>query len=321
MAKLSYYQILGAAPNATKEEINAAYRKKAMKYHPDKNPGDVIAAENFKIIQEAYETLNDAARRKEYDKYQKEGVNINDVFKEEIDPREFYEFCEEYRRAYEQEQQRAQEPNNTYEANNSKESNQQKTNFTRKETKSAQDKEKERERKKELAELNQRKGRFDLCLIFLSIAVLIADILLFADVVSEENLLNGSLGAFCSLSMLAAVGLFAFLWYYFSSIIDYPLGGNPNAGYMAVLGMIPPLTIAYPAVLCYSLWKTADNENIEATHPLAVVSAVLFYLAFIPIEGLFVIVMPAAIALVLIYAWQIKEQAYQRHVQEISNRK
>ena len=60
----NYYDILGVAKNATQEEIKKAYRKQALKYHPDKNSGDSKAADMFKQISEAYEVLSDEQKRK-----------------------------------------------------------------------------------------------------------------------------------------------------------------------------------------------------------------------------------------------------------------
>ncbi|MCX7726838.1 MAG: DnaJ domain-containing protein, partial [Chitinispirillaceae bacterium] len=69
MAKADYYEILGVPKNATEEEIKRAYRKLAIKYHPDKNPGDKTAEEKFREATEAYEVLKDPQKRAQYDQF------------------------------------------------------------------------------------------------------------------------------------------------------------------------------------------------------------------------------------------------------------
>ena len=69
MAKRDYYEVLGVQKNATKDEIKKGYRKLAVQYHPDKNPGDKEAEEKFKEATEAYEILSDEQKRQIYDQY------------------------------------------------------------------------------------------------------------------------------------------------------------------------------------------------------------------------------------------------------------
>src|SRR5216117_711024 len=69
MAKRDYYQVLGVERNASEDEIKKAYRKLAIKYHPDKNPGDKAAEEQFKELGEAYEALSDPQKRAAYNQY------------------------------------------------------------------------------------------------------------------------------------------------------------------------------------------------------------------------------------------------------------
>lgn len=69
MAKRDYYEVLGVDKNASEEEIKKAYRKIAIKYHPDRNPGDKEAEEKFKEAAEAYDVLHDAQKRQQYDQF------------------------------------------------------------------------------------------------------------------------------------------------------------------------------------------------------------------------------------------------------------
>ena len=69
MEKRDYYEVLGVDRNAGEDAIKKAYRKLALKYHPDKNPGDKEAEEKFKEAAEAYEVLSDANRRARYDRF------------------------------------------------------------------------------------------------------------------------------------------------------------------------------------------------------------------------------------------------------------
>jgi len=74
MAKLDYYEVLGVPKSAQDDELKKAYRKLAMQYHPDKNPGDAEAESKFKEINEAYEVLSDGDKRARYDQFGHAGV-------------------------------------------------------------------------------------------------------------------------------------------------------------------------------------------------------------------------------------------------------
>lgn len=90
MAKRDYYEVLGVDKNASTDEIKKAYRKTAIKYHPDKNPDDPSAEEKFKEAAEAYEALSDPQKRQRYDQFGHQGVggggfsgggmNMEDIF-------------------------------------------------------------------------------------------------------------------------------------------------------------------------------------------------------------------------------------------------
>lgn len=90
MSKKDYYEVLGVSRSATEIEIKSSYRKLAMKYHPDKNPGDANAEEKFKEAAEAYEVLTDPNKRARYNQFGHAGMrgtgfeqgftNVNDIF-------------------------------------------------------------------------------------------------------------------------------------------------------------------------------------------------------------------------------------------------
>ena len=75
MAKRDYYEVLGVDKSASADEIKKAYRKKAIQYHPDKNPGDKEAEEKFKEAAEAYEVLSNPDKRARYDQFGHAGVD------------------------------------------------------------------------------------------------------------------------------------------------------------------------------------------------------------------------------------------------------
>lgn len=88
--KQDYYEVLGVGKNATEGEIKKAYRKQAIKYHPDKNPGDQEAEAKFKLAAEAYEILSDSQKKAQYDQFGHAafenggfgggGMNMEDIF-------------------------------------------------------------------------------------------------------------------------------------------------------------------------------------------------------------------------------------------------
>ena len=75
MSKKDYYEILGVGRSASDTELKSAYRRLAMKYHPDKNPGDTAAEEKFKEAAEAYSVLADVDQRQRYDRFGHAGVS------------------------------------------------------------------------------------------------------------------------------------------------------------------------------------------------------------------------------------------------------
>jgi len=75
MSKKDYYEILGVGRNATEQELKSAYKRLAIRYHPDKNPGDAEAEEMFKEVAEAYGVLSNAEQRARYDRYGHAGVS------------------------------------------------------------------------------------------------------------------------------------------------------------------------------------------------------------------------------------------------------
>src|ERR1700758_3979939 len=96
-AKRDYYEVLGVGKTSTPDDVKKAYRKLAIQFHPDKNPGDKKAEERFKELSEAYEVLSDPQKKQMYDQFGHaanaggpggfggfegfgQGANINDIF-------------------------------------------------------------------------------------------------------------------------------------------------------------------------------------------------------------------------------------------------
>ena len=75
MSKRDYYEVLGVQKSASSDDLKKAYRKLAMKYHPDRNSEDPSAPEKFKEASEAYEILSDSSKRNAYDQFGHQGVD------------------------------------------------------------------------------------------------------------------------------------------------------------------------------------------------------------------------------------------------------
>ncbi len=94
MDKRDYYEVLGVPREASAQEIKSAYRKLALKHHPDKNPGDKQAEENFKEAAEAYSVLSDPNKRGQYDRFGHAGVNVGSGGFGGFDPDIFADFSD-----------------------------------------------------------------------------------------------------------------------------------------------------------------------------------------------------------------------------------
>ena len=82
MSKRDYYEILGVPKDATTDQIKKAYRKVAMQFHPDRNPGDKTAEDKFKEAAEAYEILGNVDKRLEYDKFGHGGPQARPIWED-----------------------------------------------------------------------------------------------------------------------------------------------------------------------------------------------------------------------------------------------
>ena len=76
MAKRDYYEVLGIPRTASSDEIRKAHRKLVRQYHPDVNKGSTKTEDKFKEVQEAYDVLSDEIKRKDYDQFGHDGVNL-----------------------------------------------------------------------------------------------------------------------------------------------------------------------------------------------------------------------------------------------------
>jgi DnaJ-class molecular chaperone with C-terminal Zn finger domain len=110
-----YYKILGVNKNATSSEIKKAYRELAKKYHPDKNKGNIEAEEKFKEIQEAYDTLGDEKKRKEYDNpmFSKQYGNFDDLVNGFETLKKFWEMKNERKKESNETKGKSQKKDNT----------------------------------------------------------------------------------------------------------------------------------------------------------------------------------------------------------------
>src|SRR3990172_5878418 len=95
MAKRDYYEILGVAKKASQEEIKKAYRKLAVQFHPDKNPGNKAAEDKFKEAAEAYEVLSDQSKRQKYDQFGHSGMQGGSDYHQYADMNDIFEHFSE----------------------------------------------------------------------------------------------------------------------------------------------------------------------------------------------------------------------------------